>query len=120
MDIEVIRNKMFSLHQISEETPWGPDNLVYKFSGKVFAILGIDETFARLNLKCDPERALELREEYESITGAFHMNKVHWNSLILDNSIPSSLVFELIDHSYTLVKNKIPKKKLQEIAGNLE
>ncbi len=113
MDIELIRNKLLSFPNVTEETPWGDDNLVYKFLGKVYAILGIDEMPLRINLKCNPDRALELREEYHNITGAFHMNKTHWNSMILDDSIPKSLAFELIEHSFGLVKSKIPRKQLQ-------
>jgi predicted DNA-binding protein (MmcQ/YjbR family) len=120
MEIEIIRNKLLSFDLCTEETPWGEDTLVYKFMGKVFAILGIDDIPARLNLKCDPNRSSELREEYPSISGAFHMNKVHWNSLILDDSIPHNLIFELSDHSYDLIKSKIPKKKIQELLGNIK
>jgi predicted DNA-binding protein (MmcQ/YjbR family) len=84
--------------------------------GKAFALCGIDE-FSGVNLKCDPEKAIELREQYAGIQPGYHMNKKHWNTLSTDGSVPPSLFFELIDHSYNLVVNGLPKKeraKLQE------
>ena len=89
-----------------ETTPFGPDTLVYKVGGKVFAIASPGDFPCRLNLKCDPERALVLRDEYEAIVPGYHMNKRHWNTLILDGSIPSEVMKELIDHSYILVTKK--------------
>ncbi len=92
-----------------ESTPFGPDVLVYKVAGKMFALAVPDDFPARINLKCDPERALALRDEYESITPGYHMNKRHWNTLVLDGSLPSKLVRDLIDHSYELVVASLPK-----------
>ena len=92
-----------------ESTPFGPNVLVYKVAGKIFALAVPDDFPARINLKCDPERALALRDEYESITPGYHMNKRHWNTLILDGSLPSKLVRDLIDHSYNLVVGSLPK-----------
>ncbi len=92
-----------------ETTPFGPDALVYKVGGKMFALTMPDDFPARINLKCDPERAVLLREEYESITPGYHMNKRHWNTVTLDGSVPSSLVRELIDLSHELVVASLPK-----------
>ena len=92
-----------------ESTPFGPDVLVYKVAGKIFALAVPDDFPARINLKCDPERALALRDEHEAITPGYHMNKRHWNTLILDGSLPSKLVRDLIDHSYNLVVGSLPK-----------
>ena len=89
-----------------ETTPFGPDYLVYKVGGKMFALTSPDEFPPRVNLKCDPERALELRDRYEAIIPGYHMNKRHWNTLILDGSLPDQLIRELIDHSYQLVVAK--------------
>jgi predicted DNA-binding protein (MmcQ/YjbR family) len=89
-----------------ETTPFGPDHLVYKVGGKMFALTSPDEFPPRVNLKCDPERALELRDRYEAIIPGYHMNKRHWNTLILDGSLPDTLVRDLIDHSYQLVAKK--------------
>ena len=88
---------------VEETTPFGPDVLVYKVGGKIFALTRPDEFPPRVNLKCDPDRALELRDEYDSVIPGYHMNKKHWNTVILDDSLPSDLVRALIDHSYALV-----------------
>jgi predicted DNA-binding protein (MmcQ/YjbR family) len=88
-----------------ESTPFGPDVLVYKVAGRMFATLAVDEATetVRMNLKCDPERAERLRAEHEAILPGYHMNKRHWNTLVLDGSLPSGLVRELIEHSWELV-----------------
>lgn len=93
-----------------ETTPFGPDALVYKVGGKMFALTVPDDFPARINLKCDPERSLELRDAYDAITPGYHMNKRHWNTVLLDGSVPTGLVRELIDHSYDLVRASLPKK----------
>jgi predicted DNA-binding protein (MmcQ/YjbR family) len=89
-----------------ETTPFGPDHLVYKVGGKIFGLTSPDDFPPRVNLKCDPERALELRDRYDAIIPGYHMNKRHWNTLILDGSLPDKLIRELIDHSYLLVAKK--------------
>ncbi|HEY8961948.1 MAG TPA: MmcQ/YjbR family DNA-binding protein [Luteolibacter sp.] len=89
-----------------ETTPFGPDTLVYKVGGKIFALTSPDEFPPRVNLKCDPERAMELRDRHEAITPGYHMNKRHWNTLVLDGSLPDVLIRDLIDHSYQLVSKK--------------
>lgn len=94
-----------------ETTPFGPDVLVYKVGGKMFALTVPDEFPARINLKCDPERSIVLREQHEAVLPGYHMNKRHWNTLVLDGSLPSKLVAELIDHSYELVAASLPKKR---------
>jgi predicted DNA-binding protein (MmcQ/YjbR family) len=94
-----------------ETTPFGPEVLVYKVAGKMFALSNPSDVPARLNLKCDPERAVELREEHEAVIPGYHMNKKHWNTVILDGSLPPRLVAELIDHSYELVVASLPKSK---------
>lgn len=96
---------------VEETTPFGPDVLVYKVAGKVFALTNPDSFPPRMNLKCDPERSVELRAEYEAIIPGYHMNKKHWNTITLDDSVPSALVRELIDHSYELVVASLPKSK---------
>ncbi len=105
-----VREVLLSKAHVSEETPFGPGVLVYKVGGKMFALLTIEEVPVRMNLKCDPERALELRDRYESIIPGYHMNKKHWNTLLLDQSLAENLTRELIDHSYELVFAALPKK----------
>jgi len=100
-----------------ETTPFGPDVLVYKVGGKMFALAVPDDFPSRVNLKCDPERAVELREEYDAVKPGYHMNKKHWNTLVLDGSVPTKLVRELIDHSYDLVAASLPKSKAKPKRG---
>ena len=110
MDLPDLIAHCLSLPNTEETLPFGPDVLVYKVGGKAFALTQPDTFPARVNLKCDPTRAEELRDQYpESILPGFHMNKRHWNTVMLDGSLPPMLIRELIDHSYELVVTK-PKK----------
>lgn len=111
MNIEEIRIYSLKKPGTTEEFPFGPDTLVFKVLGKMFALSGLDVAPVRLSLKCDPARAVDLREEYEGkITGAYHMNKKHWNS-ISPEALPPDLVTEFIDHSYDLVVSGLSKKQ---------
>ncbi len=101
---------MLSQKEVTEETPFGREVLVYKVCGKMFATLGFEDEIGRMNLKCDPERALELRDEHEAIISGYHMNKKYWNTLVFDKSLPASLVTELVGHSYELVVKGLPAK----------
>lgn len=100
---------------VEETSPFGPEVLVYKVCGKVFALTDPDEFPAYVNLKCDPERALELRDEYESIKPGYHMNKKHWNSVYLDGSLPPALIRGLIGHSYDLVVRGLRKDERESL-----
>ena len=119
MNIDSFRDYCLQKKGVTEGLPFGPDNLVLKVMGKMFSIVSLDEVPLRANLKCDPERAIELREEYEeNILPGYHMNKQHWNTLILDGRLDPKLIFELIDHSYQLVVNGLTtklKKELEEL-----
>lgn len=108
MDIEQFRTYCLSKPGTTEECPFGPDTLVFKVMGKMFALCSIDD-FGDVNLKCDPERAIELREQYEQVKPGYHMSKVHWNTVTLDG-LSKSFISELIDHSYELVMSSLPKK----------
>lgn len=112
MDIELLRTYITGLKEgIEESFPFGPETLVFKYGGKVFLLMSLDEFPLRINAKCDPDRAIELREEYAAIIPGYHMNKKHWNTLILDGSVPVRLVKELIADSLELVAAKLPKAK---------
>ena len=102
----------------TEDYPFGPDTLVYKVMGKMFALVGIDESPLRINLKCDPNEAIILRDMYESVIPGYHMNKEHWNTVILDGSIPEEEIHKMIDESYRLVV-KFLKKSDREKLSNL-
>lgn len=110
MDIERFRNLCLSLDQVTEEFPFGPETLVYKVNGKIFAITDID-SFESINLKCDPEQAVELRERYDAVQPGYHMNKKHWNTVRMDNSISDKLIETWIHNSYDLVRGKASKSK---------
>jgi predicted DNA-binding protein (MmcQ/YjbR family) len=110
MNLEAIRSQCMAYPQVEETVPFGPEVLVYKVAGKVFALLVPDEVPPRLNLKCDPDRALDLRDQYEAILPGYHMNKKHWNTLELDGRLSFQLVSELIDHSFDLVVASLPAK----------
>ncbi len=98
-----------------EDYPFGEETLVFKVGGKMFALTGIEALPPRVNLKCDPERVPELRERYEAIRPGYHMNKSHWNTVVLDGTIPEPLICELIDHSYELVVASLPAKVRKEL-----
>ena len=114
MNIEEYREYCLSKPGVTEGFPFGPDTLVLRVGGKIFTIAGI-ENFERVNLKCDPERAIELREEYTGIIPGYHMNKQHWNTVYTNGSVPQKLVRELIDHSYDLVLKSLPKAKREAL-----
>lgn len=109
MDIELIWKICLSKKGAEETFPFGPSVLVFKVGGKMFALFDVDN-FNGINLKCDPERSIELRETYSEITPAYHMNKKHWNTVKIDQSIDDQLIVDLIDHSYELVVASLPKK----------
>lgn len=100
---------------VTEGLPFGPDVLVLKVAGKMFALVALETVPVRVSLKCDPEKAIALRDEYpDHIEGAWHMNKKHWNSLEIE-FLPPQLVKELTAHSYSLVVSGLPKKLQQEL-----
>lgn len=109
MTLEQFRAHCMKKPGFSEDFPFGPETLVFRVAGKIFALMDAD-AFASANLKCDPERAIELRERYEGIVPGYHMNKQHWNTVSADGSVPSKLLLELADHSYDLVRASLSKK----------
>lgn len=109
MTLEDFRAHCLKKPGFSEDFPFGPEVLVFRVGGKIFALLDVD-AFESVNLKCDPERAVELRERYEGIKTGYHMNKQHWNTVDAQGGVPGKLLLELADHSYELVKASLPKK----------
>jgi predicted DNA-binding protein (MmcQ/YjbR family) len=101
----------------TEDAPFGPDNVVFKVGGKMFALLALDEIPPAANLKCDPDRALELRDRYEEVTPGYHMNKKHWNTVQLVGGIPEAEIRKMIDHSYELVAQSLPKAARSKLVG---
>jgi len=117
MNIEEFRDYCLAKPGVTEEMPFGPDTLVFKVGGKVFALTDIN-TFSSINLKCDPERAIALRDQFESIKPGYHMNKKHWNTVVLDSQISNNLLLELIDHSYHLVYSGLKKSEQLKLMTN--
>ena len=115
MNIESFRSYCLSKAGVTEETPFGPEVLVFKVMGKMFALTGVD-SFERISLKVDPERGAELREQYTSVKPAWHMNKKHWINVLMDGAIPDKLVKKWIDDSYALVVAGLPKKTREKMA----
>ncbi|MEQ1677520.1 MAG: MmcQ/YjbR family DNA-binding protein [Chitinophagaceae bacterium] len=111
MNIEWLRNYCLSKPGAEETLPFGPDTLVFKVSGKAFLLTGFDSDPLRFNVKCDPDKAVELREEFHCVLPGYHMNKKHWNTIVADGSVSSKQLKEWIDHSYDLVTASLPKKK---------
>jgi predicted DNA-binding protein (MmcQ/YjbR family) len=119
MNLEQLIKQCMAYPKVEETTPFGPDTLVYKVCGKMFALTSPDTFPPRVNLKCDPERALELRDEYDAIKPGYHMNKKHWNTVTLDGSVPSKLVEEMVDQSLKLVVQSLKKADRERILANL-
>ncbi|WBU88010.1 MmcQ/YjbR family DNA-binding protein [Cellulophaga omnivescoria] len=116
MNVEEVRAYCILKKGITEEFPFDEHTLVFKVVGKMFALLPLERLPPQINLKCNPELALELREKYDgAITPGFHMNKKHWNTILIERISPS-LLKELIDHSYNLVVSKLTKKQQTELA----
>jgi predicted DNA-binding protein (MmcQ/YjbR family) len=110
MDIETLQEYCLSKPDAEETLPFGPDTLVYKINGKVFLLVGLESDPLQFNVKCDPDTALELREEYPCVQPGYHMNKKHWNTIIVDGSVSTAILKQWIDWSYDLVKPKAKKK----------
>ncbi len=111
MNIEAFRIYCLAKKGVTESFPFDEETLVFKVMGKMFALTGLEYNPAKANLKCDPERSVELREEYDGlIYPGYHMSKLHWNTIELERNLPESLIRELIDHSYDLVVAKLTRK----------
>lgn len=111
MNHDLLREHCLSWPGVTEDFPFDPVVLALRVGGKIFALTSIDSRPMTINLKCDPERAVELRATYTAITPGWHMNKTHWNTVVVDGSLPSALVHELIRHSYDLVFASLSKRE---------
>ena len=103
MDIVTLREYCISKKGATESFPFGEDTLVFKVNEKIFALVNLDGDLS-INLKCDPGLAIELRERFPAVTPGYHMNKKHWNTVMLNSSVPDKEIFSWIDHSYDLIK----------------
>jgi len=117
MNITFFREYCLTKPGTTEDTPFDENTLCFKVGGKIFAIIDI-ELFESVNLKCDPERAVELREQFDGIVPGYHMNKKHWNTVSFDGSVPDNLILELVDHSYDLIFKSLPKNSRDSITAS--
>lgn len=111
MNIEELREYCLSKPHVEETFPFNEEVLVFKAGGKMFLLVNIYENPVQFNVKCDPERAVELRGQYSFVQPGYHMSKVHWNTVTCEKSASKKLLKEFIDHSYELVLNSLPKKE---------
>jgi len=115
MDLEAFRDCCLAKMGAAESSPFGEDTIVFKVGGKMFALAALDEIPAVVNLKCDPDLALELRDRYEQVRPGYHMNKKHWNTIELGSGVPDGEIRKMIDHSYDLVVRGLPKATREEL-----
>jgi predicted DNA-binding protein (MmcQ/YjbR family) len=115
MNIEAFREYCLSKKGVTEEFPFDESTLVFKVMGKMFALTGLERIPFSVNLKCDPDRAIELREYHPEIIPGYHMSKKHWNTVNFSGSLPTNMIIELINHSYDLVVSGLTKKVKQEL-----
>jgi predicted DNA-binding protein (MmcQ/YjbR family) len=106
MNIESLREYCLSKPESEESLPFGPDTLVFKTNSKVFLLVGLNSDPLSFNVKCDPDKAIELREEFAAVKPGYHMNKKHWNTVVVDGSVSDKDLRQWIDDSYSLVRGK--------------
>lgn len=109
MNIEELRDFCLQLNGVTEELPFGPETLVFKVAGKIFLLTPLDSDTVRFNIKCDPEKAIELRERYSFVVPGYHMSKKHWNTVTVTTGSPDQLLKDWIKDSYDLVIKSLPK-----------
>jgi predicted DNA-binding protein (MmcQ/YjbR family) len=117
MNLEKIRKYLLAKPETTEELPFGPEALVFKVAEKMFALIAWEQDPIYISMKCDPERAVALRETYPAINAAYHFNKTHWNMVYVDGTLTDDQITELIDHSYDLVVKKLKKSDRDRILG---
>lgn len=115
MNIEELRDYCLEKAAVTEGFPFGEDTLVFKVGEKIFLITGLGQS--SFNVKCDPEKAIELREQFSEVSPGYHMNKTHWNTVRTDGSLTNKQLRNMIDHSYDLILKSLPKKLQAEITG---
>jgi predicted DNA-binding protein (MmcQ/YjbR family) len=117
MDLEQFREYCLEKIAATESMPFGEGVLVFKVAGKIFALAALDEIPATVNLKCDPDLALALRDRYEQVQPGYHMNKKHWNTVEIDSGVPEAELRKMIEHSYDSVVHALPKAQRDQLAG---
>lgn len=116
MNIEELRDYCLNKPGTTEGLPFGEQTLVFKVADKIFLLIGLDDA-SSFNVKCDPDRAIELREQYSEVIPGYHMNKKHWNTVYLNGALKPAFLCELIDHSYKLVVDSLPKSRRESLTA---
>jgi predicted DNA-binding protein (MmcQ/YjbR family) len=118
LNVEQIREYCLKKKGVTEEFPFDEETLVFKVLGKIFLLVSLDSIPLQFNVKCDPEVAIELRERYESVEPGYHMNKKHWNTVIIDEFVPDKIILKWIDSSYDLVIGGLKKADQKKLKGH--
>lgn len=116
MRLDTFRELCLGLPFATEDLPFGPDTLVFRVAGKIFALLSLDDVAPSANLKCDPEQALEWRERYDGVVPGYHMNKRHWNTVSLSSDVPDADLRQMVADAYALVVAALPKRQRDVLA----
>ena len=115
MNLKQLESSFLNKQGTERETPFGEEYWVYKVMGKMFGLISWQDDPVNINLKCDPDLAQNLRATYEAVNPGYHMNKEHWNTVTIDNSIPDGEIVKMIDHSYDLVVKKLKKSDREKL-----
>ena len=115
MTLDILRDYCLLKNQVTEEFPFDAQTLVFKVAGKMFALTDVDQ-FESINLKCDPERAVELREQFDAVRPGYHMNKKHWNTVFINSDVSHEMILQMVDDSYELVVKSLHQKRRNELA----
>lgn len=118
MDIEQVRGYCLSLAGVTEDSPYGPDMIVFRIEGKIFLHLPLEYAEPRISIKLPPEEGQHLRDSYETIRAGYHLNKVHWNDILIENTFSSDQIKNWILESYNLVLSKLPKNIRRKYSDN--
>jgi len=120
MDADELRRWCLAYPGAVEDFPFGPETSVFKVGGKMFALSALGRAPLEVSVKCEPELAVDLRDSYAAIRPGYHLNKRHWNTITLDGSLPDPLVRDLVEDSYDLVCDGLPKRVREEIRGRAD
>jgi len=115
MNIETLREYCLSKKAVTEDFPFGEDTLVFRVLNKIFLLISLSSNPLQFNAKCDPDKAIELRDQYDAVQPGYHMNKKHWNTIIMNGSLSNAQLKEMIDDSYNLIVQSLPKKERRNL-----
>jgi len=115
MNIETLREYCLSKKAVTEDFPFGEDTLVFRVLNKIFLLVSLSSNPLQFNAKCDPDKAIELRDQYDVVQPGYHMNKKHWNTIIMNGSLSNAQLKEMIDDSYNLIVQSLPKKERENL-----